>query len=255
MLLNGKNYSMSMVKISLSGSSGRMGIAIENLIKKQPKKFKLISKFARISNMRENDLSSTYDVIVDFSHSDNLEKLLKIATSSKTPIVIGTTGFTTDHMQKIKEASLQIPILYAPNTSIGANLVAYLSAKAAKILEKYDVEIVEAHHRYKKDAPSGTALMIGKRIAEAKNVNFDDVAVFERASKKSARAQDEIGFSSIRGGGIFGDNEVIFAGDNEVINISTRALSRDVFAEGALLAAQWVIEKEANGLYSMQDVF
>jgi len=135
---------------------------------------------------------------------------------------------------------------------LGANLIADLSARAATVLNQYDVEIVEAHHRFKKDAPSGTALMIGKKIADVKGIDFEKNAVFDR-SAKGAREDNEMSFSSIRGGGIFGECEVIFAGQYEVVSISCRALSRDAFAEGALVAAKWLVNQKP-GLYSMKDV-
>ena len=248
---------MGIVKVLLSGANGRMGLALESLINKEPKKFKLTSKFNRICMEKTDNILKACkecDVIIDFSHPDNLKTLLEISQISNTPILIGTTGFTKKHMQYIENASSKIPVLYAPNTSIGANLIAELAAQITNSLKDYDIEILETHHKNKKDAPSGTALMIGKEIANAKNINFEDYAVFDRANKESSRRQNEIGFSSIRAGSIFGEHEVIFAGENEVIKLSTCALSRDVFAEGALKVARWVAAQKA-GLYSMKSFF
>ena len=171
---------------------------------------------------------------------------------SKTRLVVGTTGLQAEHFEYLKELSKHVAVLYTTNTSLGANLVAMLSAKAAQILQGYDIEITEAHHKHKKDAPSGTALMIGQRISDALDVDFNKAAVFDRANK-GERQDGEIGFSSIRAGGILGENEVLFADENELITIGSRALSRGTYADGALFVARWLSDKKP-GLYSMQDV-
>ncbi len=243
---------MSMIKIGLCGAGGRMGIAIENSLQTKTERFKLLGKLG--SSYTEAELMKfckNSDVIIDFSNANNLKNLTKMAASCGTRLVVGTTGLKEEHFEYLEALSTQVAVLYAANTSLGANLVAMLAAKSAKLLKEYDVEIIEAHHKYKKDAPSGTALMIGQKIADAININFADHAVFDRASK-GLRCQGEIGFASIRGGGIFGENEVIFAGENEVVTVGCRALSRAAFADGALFAAQWISDKNP-GLYSMQD--
>ncbi len=246
---------MSIIKIGLCGASGRMGVAVHQSIEQKLDNFILTSTID--SKHKESDLinfCNQSDVIIDFSNADSLKGLAKAAIKSKTRLVVGTTGLSAEHFDYLKESSKHIAVLYAANTSIGANLVAMLAAKSAKILQEYnyDVEITEAHHKYKKDAPSGTALMIGQRIAESSGVDFEKNAVFDRANK-GLRNSGEIGFSSIRGGGIFGQHEVLFAGDNELVTIECKALSRAAFADGALFAAYWLSDKEA-GLYSMKDV-
>ena len=244
---------MSVIKIGLCGANGRMGRAIQALIKDKGDKFILVAILgSEYTNSDLAEFCNDSDVIIDFSNVSSLEKLTKAAILSKTNLMVGTTGLEDKHFTYLKELSKHVAVLYAANTSIGANLVAMLAAKSAKILKIYDVEIIEAHHRHKKDAPSGTALMIGQQIADASGIDFKTNVVFDRANK-GLRQVGEIGFSSIRGGGILGENEVIFAGDNEVVTIGCRALSRLAFAEGALFATQWLSNKKA-GFYSMQDV-
>ena len=245
---------MNTVKIGLMGAAGRMGQSIKGLIDSRSDKFQLA---ASLNSKHDADellkFCQASDVIVDFSSANILGALTKAAANCNTNMVVGTTGLEDKHFAYLQEAATQVAVLYAANTSIGANLVAMLAAQSAKILKEYDVEIIEAHHRHKKDAPSGTALMIGQKIAEARKLDFQANAVFDRANKAAIRTQGEIGFSSIRAGGIYGEHEVMFAGDNELVTIGCRALSRLAFAEGALIAAQWISDKPP-GLYSMQDV-
>ena len=242
------------IKIGLHGSSGRMGIAVTDAILRQNDKFSLAKTFTRFEDVNQLlDFFLAVDVIIDFSAADALQNILKIATKANRKIVIGTTGLSNIHIQLIKEAAQSIAILYAPNTSIGANLIIELAGKMSKILADYDVEIIDTHHRYKKDSPSGTALAIGQSIAKNRQQKFEDTAVFDRVNK-GARRKGEIGFSSLRSGGICGKHEVIFAETSEVITIGSEALTRDVFAEGALFAAKWLNSVVTPGLYSMQDV-
>ncbi|MDA9163704.1 4-hydroxy-tetrahydrodipicolinate reductase [Rickettsiaceae bacterium] len=244
---------MKTIKIALSGANGRMVQAIEKLMLNQPEKFELVGKIFRNSDLAGIDkICKAADVVIDFSSPDAIKSLTLAIEKTNAKLVIGTTALQDEHFAYLEELSKSSAVLYAPNTSIGANLVANLASKSAKILQKYDVEIIEAHHKHKKDAPSGTAIMIGEKIAEASGGKFDKRAVFDRANS-GVRIDGEIGFSSIRGGGIFGENEVLFAGDNELVTIGCRALSRDAFAEGALYSAVWIFSQEP-GLYSMSDV-
>ncbi len=183
---------------------------------------------------------------------ESLEYLTKFAVEYSTSLVVGTTALEQEHFEYLENASKSIAVIYAPNTSLGAILLEYLSMRAAKILKDYDAEIVEAHHKHKKDAPSGTAIAIGKSIAKARNVDFDTNAVFDR-HVQGLRKNDDISFASVRGGGIFGEHEIIFAGDNELVTVGHRALSRAAFAEGAVFAASWIVGKSPS-LYSMRDV-
>ena len=244
---------LGIIKLGINGAYGKMGSAVSKLILQQPKQYELTAKISSSSKIEEiAEAFECSDIILDFSNSNGFDALMSEAAGGKARLLIGTTGLSQTQLRKLYEISLIKPVLFAPNTSIGANLIAYLASKTAKILNQYDVEIIEEHHRNKKDAPSGTALMIGKEIAKARNINFDECAVFDRTQQEIRKIND-IGFSSIRAGGIYGNHEVMFAGDNEIISISCKALSRRAFAEGALLAAIWLSDKTPN-FYSMQDV-
>jgi len=241
------------LKIGICGGNGRMGQAMIVAISAGKKKYDLTGVVTRNSGDQDiKHLCELSDIIIDFSTPEALNLLLRAARASKTNLIIGTTGFGSEHFAMMKEAGNDIAVLYAPNTSLGANLVAFLSAKAAGALPSYDIEIIEAHHRHKQDAPSGAAIMIGKEIAASIGSNFEETANFGR-HLKGKRKNGEIGFSSVRGGGIFGEHTVIIAGDNEVIKIKHQALGRAVFAEGALVGADWMAKK-TPGVYSMKDV-
>jgi 4-hydroxy-tetrahydrodipicolinate reductase len=241
------------LKIGICGGDGRMGKILTKVISSSATKYSLVGQLTRSSTPIDiNNLCNTAEVIVDFSIPDALPSLITSAKSNKTKLLIGTTGLSTDHFKMMREAENDIAILFAPNTSLGANLVAFLSATAAKILSSYDVEIIEAHHKHKQDSPSGAALMIGQEISNTIGVNLDEKTVFNR-HLRGKRKDGEISFASIRGGGIFGEHTVIIAGDHEVVKIEHQALSRDLFAEGALIAASW-LDKQKPGLYSMKDM-
>jgi len=244
---------MSLIKVGLSGASGRMGKAIESVISSKKDRFELAAKLTSSSTIEDIENSCRIcDIIIDFSQPTGLKNLIHSAAKFSTNILVGTTGLESEHFRYMEAAAKTIAVIYAPNTSLGANLLEDLSIKAANILNDYDAEIIEAHHKHKKDSPSGTALAIGKSIAKTRQIDFDSNAVFDRYSK-GPRQKDDITFSSIRGGGIFGEHKIIFAGDNEIITIGHSALSRKAFAEGAVFAASWLIGKKP-GLYSMRDV-
>ena len=196
---------------------------------------------------------SISQVVVDFSLPVVSLALLEKATKSKTPVLIGTTGFSEKQLEAIKEAGRTIPVLLAPNTSIGVNALLSLVSKATDMLgKKADIEIIEAHHKNKIDSPSGTALKIGEVICDSLDTDLKDVAVFQRVDSKTARTDNEIGFSSVRAGSIVGDHKIIFALENEVISIEHKAINRQCFAEGAVKAARW-LTRQPKGLYSMKD--
>jgi 4-hydroxy-tetrahydrodipicolinate reductase len=244
---------MSIIKLGLCGANGKMGHAILESIKQKSDKFICTAKLT--SAHTESELAEfchKSDIIIDFSSPNSLKTLTKAAMASKTRLVVGTSGLHAEHFSYLKELAKHVAVIHAANTSIGANLVAMLAAKSAKILQGYDIEIIEAHHRHKKDAPSGTALMFGQKIAEELGIDFAKNATFDGA-KRGQRKDGEIGFSSIRGGGIIGDNEVLFAGENEIVTIACKAISRKAFADGALFIANWLSDKKA-GFYSMEDV-
>lgn len=193
------------------------------------------------------------DVFVDFSAPEALEKHLGDAVAVRKPIVIGTTGLTAEHQRMIDEAATRIAVLQAANTSLGVNLLAHLVREAAARLgDDWDIEIVEMHHRHKKDAPSGTGLLLGRAAAEGRGVDLDAVADRGRDGM-GEREAGRIGFAALRGGSVAGDHHVIFAGDGERIELGHRAESRAIFAQGAIRAALWLRDKPV-GRYSMNDV-
>ena len=191
------------------------------------------------------------DVIIDFSHPANLNKLLSFAKRNDLPIVVATTGLTEDQKKELSDASKIIPVFFSANMSLGINLLIRLAKQAAKILEgSFDIEIIEKHHNKKIDAPSGTALMLADGI---KSVRPDLEYVYDRTGRRAARSANELGISSVRGGTIVGDHDVIFAGPDEVVILSHRAYSKGVFGKGAVEAAKFLAGKPA-GMYDMQDV-
>ncbi|MBP7274750.1 MAG: 4-hydroxy-tetrahydrodipicolinate reductase [Kiritimatiellae bacterium] len=195
-------------------------------------------------------------VVIDFSGHHGTAGNAPRCAGWGVPMVIGTTGLTKDEQLTIEEASRQIPIVMAPNMSLGVNLLQALIEDAARALKGkgYDVEIVERHHRMKKDAPSGTALALGQAVAKGFEWRLDQVAAHGRSGVSSdVRPEQQIGFHAVRGGDFVGDHTVVFAGTGECIEFSHRATSRDTFAMGALRAAEWVVGREP-GLYRMRDV-
>ncbi len=194
------------------------------------------------------------DVAIDFTLPAALAANLAAAEAGGTALVIGTTGLSDAQMETLARAAQRIPIVYARNMSVGVNVFMDLAARAAAALGGgYDVEITEAHHRFKVDAPSGTALAVGERIAAATRRQLEEVAVMARDGQTGPRNADEIGFSVIRGGNIVGEHTVLFAGPEEQLRFTHTAADRKTFARGALLAAQWVAGRPP-GLYSMADV-
>ena len=193
-------------------------------------------------------------VIIDFTHPAASMAFLRSAAKKRVPIVIATTGFDGKHMAEIKRLSRRTPPLLTANTSLGVNVLVSLLGKAATMLgDDYDVEIVEAHHRFKKDAPSGTALALGRSIADALSRDLNKVGINGRKGIVGARGKKEIALFSVRAGDIVGEHTVIFGGIGERLEFIHRAHSRDTFARGALRAAQW-LAKQKPGLYGMQDV-
>ena len=193
-------------------------------------------------------------VIVDFSNPEASLSFLRRAAEKATPIVIATTGFVAQQMKELERLARRTPTLLSANTSLGVNVLVSLLGKAAKMLgEDYDVDIVEAHHRFKKDAPSGTALALGRSVAEALGRDLDKVVRNGRTGIVGERSKKEIALLSIRAGDIVGDHTVIFGGIGERLEFIHRAHSRDTFARGALRAAQWLAGQKP-GLYGMKDV-
>lgn len=263
-----------MTKIAVTGAAGRMGKAIINAMSAVPQvsltgaleraDSPFIGKDAGETAGREKlglkITSSTdkafkdADVIIDFTMPEASLEFLKLAAARKKAVVLGTTGFSHHQREEIKEFSLKIPVVMAPNMSVGVNLLLKLVHDAAVAIGRdYDIEIIEAHHRHKKDAPSGTAIRIAEVIADAVGRDLDKVAVYERKGIIGERRPEEIGIQSIRAGDIVGDHTVIFAAPGERIELVHKASSRDTFAAGAVRAAAWLANKPA-ALYDMQDV-
>ena len=199
-----------------------------------------------------DDFTANADVIIDFSHHSALPSLLNYAISHKTPIVVCTTGHTDEEMDMMRKAANEIAIFFSRNMSIGVNLLIDLCRRAVSALgEDFDIEIIEKHHHNKLDAPSGTAMMIAEELKDSRN--GDAEFVYDRHEVRRMRDPREIGIHAVRGGSIVGEHEVIFAGANEIITLSHTATSRELFADGAIKAADFMIGK-SQGLYSMSDL-
>ena len=194
------------------------------------------------------------DVAIDFTLPAAVPGNLAAAQATATRLVMGTTGLTAEHVTMIDQASDLISILYGRNLSVGVNVFTELARQAARYLgEGWDVEITEAHHRYKVDAPSGTALQLGEAVADERGQNLQDVVVLGRQGQTGERPGDAIGINSIRGGNIVGDHTVAFISDTETVQLSHHAVDRELFASGALKAAHWLAD-QSPGLYGMRDV-
>lgn len=193
------------------------------------------------------------DVVIDFASAKAVDSLLTYCLDKKLPVVLCTTGLSEEQLVKVKEASKEIAVLKSANMSLGVNLLIKLLKESAPVLGNagFDIEIVEQHHKMKKDAPSGTALALADAINESMDNRYS--YVFDRSPRSEARRENEIGISSVRGGTIVGIHDVIFAGEDEVITLNHTAYSRAIFAKGALSAAAFLAGKEA-GFYDMQDV-
>jgi 4-hydroxy-tetrahydrodipicolinate reductase len=242
------------IRIGLCGASGRMGQTVIQRIDTLDNNYTIVSKFTRSNPLCDlKKFCEDSDVIIDFSSPDILESLIEKAIECNTKLVIGTTNLQQNHINSLNNASNSLAIVYSANMSIGVNLMLMISSKMAKILDKnYDIEILDKHHRHKKDSPSGTSIMLAKALANARNLPFEESVIFDRHSK-GPRLLSEIGISSIRGGGIYGEHDVFFIGDDEIISIKHQSLNRHAYADGAIAAASWIVDKKP-GLYSMLDV-
>jgi 4-hydroxy-tetrahydrodipicolinate reductase len=237
-----------MIYVGVLGAKGRMGKAIIGAMENHP------HCSLSIAGTRENTVSlfEASDVIIDFTSPDAVSTHLHLTLSHKKPLVIGTTGLQAQHEQLINTAANTVPVVVASNMSIGMTIIRSLVQKTAGLLdENYDIEISELHHRDKKDAPSGTALMLGHAAAKGRGKLLNEIrANNDRAGE---RIKGTIGYSIQRGGSIIGDHSVRFISDEEMIEFSHRGISRSVYAKGAIKAAEWAT-KQKPGLYSMQDV-
>lgn len=205
------------------------------------------------NNDRVSRLLEFADVVIDFTNRESTMAMIDLLAIKKVPVVIGSTGLSENDLAYIKEYGARMPILQSFNMSLGMNLMFALSEKVAGILRSYDTEILEKHHKMKKDAPSGSAISLGKAIAKGRNIPFEENAVFSRFGMIGERKKDSIGFQVVRGGSIVGEHTVSFIGDKEIFELHHGALSRTVFAEGAVAAAHWLV-KQKPGFYSMKDM-
>lgn len=193
------------------------------------------------------------EVLIDFSSPAGTVEAALYCQKKGLPLVTGTTGLDDDQQAVLRDASAQIAIVQSGNMSLGITLLRQLVAQASEALESFDIEILETHHRHKKDSPSGTALLLGEAAARARGASLSQRAKFGRHGREDTRHPDEIGFAVRRGGGVYGEHDVSFMSEGETVTLSHQALSRDAFARGALTAARWVIGQQP-GLYGMDDV-
>jgi len=251
-----------MVKVGVFGANGRVGkLLIEDL--KLSENISLSSVYVRNSldfSIDPSVLVSTdiksflhaCDIVIDFSLPEACEVLLEAALQTPKPLVIGTTGLNTHQLNLLKQASENMPILYATNMSLGVALLNKLVHQASAALEGFDIEIVEMHHKHKKDAPSGTALTLAESAAAGRGLDLDKVRISGRDGNIGERSSDEIAVMALRGGDIVGRHTVGFYNDGEFIELNHTATSRNTFSKGAIRAASWLVKKE-SGFYSISD--
>ena len=248
-----------MTNIIFCGCFGRMGNVVRQIVKENEDQA-IVAGVDICEGTAEfpvykviTDVKESADVIIDFSSPKALDSILDYAVSKNVPVVLCTTGYSEEQLAQIKKASEKVAILRSANMSLGINTLVKLLKTATEILANngYDIEIVERHHNQKKDAPSGTALLLADAINKTADGKYD--YVYDRSARREARPKNEIGISAVRGGSIVGDHEVIFAGLDEVIEINHRAYSRSVFAKGAVSAAAFLAGKPA-GMYDMSNV-
>jgi 4-hydroxy-tetrahydrodipicolinate reductase len=263
-----------MTKVIVAGAAGRMGSRLVALIKDSPaltlagaiegKGHHALGQDAgeaagagRIGVPITNDLTALLtrgEVVIDFSSPEATLVHLRAVAEQRRAMVIGTTGFNAAELDELKSLAKQVPCVLSPNMSVGVNLIFKVISEMARTLgDDYDIEVIEAHHRLKKDAPSGTALKIAEVLARSVNRDLNQVGVYARKGLIGERKKQEIGIQTIRAGDIVGDHTILFGGMGERIEVTHRASSRDTFARGALRAARWVVT-QPPGLYDMMDV-
>ena len=261
------------VRIAVLGAAGKMGRAIIRATLEEPNA-RLVAAIERAGSAELGQdagalvgvaatgvvTSATLptagqaDVWIDFSSPAAAASNAKLAVAARAAFVLGTTGIAAGDKQAIAEAAVQTPVVFTPNMSVGVNVLLKLVADAARALgPAYDIEIVETHHRHKRDAPSGTALRLGDAVAEATGRDLQKTARYDRHGDIGPRTQEEIGMQTLRGGDVVGDHTVFFLGQGDRVEITHRASSRETFAKGAVRAAVWLFGKPV-GLYDMRDV-
>lgn len=246
-----------MPKIIISGCNGYMGRVVESLCMQDPT-VTIVGGFDLLGVVEKeypvftspSQFTGEADAVIDFSSPAALDGLLEFAKEKKIPLILATTGYTPEQIAKIGAVATEVPLFRSANMSLGINVLLNLVAKASEVLgADYDIEIVERHHNRKVDAPSGTALMIAD-VAKA-HCNHEAEYVFDRSSVRQPREKKEIGISAVRGGTIVGEHEIIFAGHDEIMEIKHTALSREIFAQGAVTAAKFMATVTTAGLYDM----
>lgn len=263
-----------MVRVAVAGVAGRMGSRIAQLGSehedielvggfehpRHPKVGRDLSEIVggttsgrTVAGKMEEVLDGA-DVVIDFTSAATSLGHMQLAAAARKPMVIGSTGFSAEQMTQAGQLAAQFPCVLAPNMSVGVNVLFKVVADVAKLLgDDFDIEIVEAHHRFKKDAPSGTAVKLAEVIARSLGRSLDEVGVYARHGLIGERNGKEIGVQTLRGGDIVGEHTILFAGMGERIELTHRAHSRDNFARGAILAARWIV-RQPPGLYDMQSV-
>jgi len=263
-----------MTRIAVMGAAGRMGKVLVEAVQQAPgvtlgaaivsPNSSLVGADAgelagvgKLDITLKDSLASAaddFDVLIDFTNPELSIATLAECVRLNKAIVIGTTGLSGEHKKALSDQGQHIPIVFAPNMSVGINLLLDILYRAASVLQDgYDVEIIETHHRHKVDAPSGTALRLGEVVADAMGRNLDECAVYGREGITGPRTANEIGFETIRAGDVVGDHTVLFASEGERIEITHKASSRMTFAKGAVRACTW-LQDQSCGLYDMQDV-
>jgi len=242
---------MPPLRLLINGSRGRMGQSLVACAAEDPQ-LKVTAQVDAGDDFTE--ALATCDAVIDFSHHSILQSVLDGCAQSAKTLVIGTTGHSDDQVAAIRATAARIPVVYAPNFSVGVNTLFWLTRKAAEILgPEFDLEVVEMHHRLKKDAPSGTAKRLAEILAEVRNLSYNNDTRHGRHGIVGERTQAEIGVHAIRGGDVVGDHTVIYATGGERVELTHKASNRETFARGALRAALWAHGKPA-GVYDMQDV-
>ena len=238
-----------MIRLLLTGAGGQTGSRVLALAKADDG----FTVAGRIGDEEKPDVGRA-EVVIDFSVPEATARVARACAVAGVPLVTGTTGLDDEQQAVVAEAAGAVPIVQSGNFSTGVTVLSALVEEAARRLgEGFDVEVFETHHRRKKDAPSGTALLLGEAAARARGTTLGSSAVYAREGRAEARATGEIGFAVRRGGGVFGEHEVAFMAEEETLTLGHQALSRDVFARGALRAAWWV-RGQRPGLYTMRDV-
>ena len=244
---------MNPLKVVIYGSKGRMGQALVRCAEENP----ALSLNGTIDAGQSLDPIASCDAVIDFTHAEATLPALEKCLQYGKIIVIGTTGHSNDVRKKISEASEKIPVVFSPNYSVGVNTLFWLTRKAAEILgPDYDAEVIEIHHRLKKDAPSGTARRLVEVLDEAYGLDYEKDTRHGRVGMPGERTRSEVGVHAVRGGDVVGDHTVLLAAPGDRLELTHRASSRETFARGALRAALWARDHRKNqpGLYDMQDV-